>query len=248
MSLDMALALASGTPWLGHDVPHRRRVCIVSREDAPWLTAKRLQMMGAGTPGRDDVKWGQVWVNTMDQSALLHLDNPGHLEALLKELRTENFDLVIFDVLREMHVGDENDNTLLTNTVLAATKRIQVECKCAVLVLHHRSKAQSGNVFRDTRGAGAIHGWTEWGIGISVEDESVPRKDWIRKVEFELKYACPADPVYFKISGDDSALRIELTEPPAKQEPARRAQVREIMTAGNREQRSEIRTPYREDA
>jgi RecA-family ATPase len=228
LSLDLALALASGSAWLGHVVPKRRRVAVISREDAPQETARRLKLLSAGTAARTEYNWGQIWLNTMDQSPLFHLDNFEHVEALIKELQMEQFDLVIFDVLRDLHSGDENDNTVMA-AVMAALTQIQIEARCGVLLLHHISKAQSTNVFRDARGAGAIHGWTEWGVGLTVVDETVPRRQWVRKVEFELKYACPADPVHFMIVGDETALRIELTEPEEKPTVTpRRGKVREI--------------------
>ena len=228
LSLDLALALASGSSWLGHVVPKRRRVAVISREDAPQETARRLKLLSAGTAARAEYNWGQIWLNTMDQSPLFHLDNFEHVDPLIKELQMEQFDLVIFDVLRNLHSGDENDNTVMA-AVMAALTQIQVEARCGVLLLHHISKAQSTNVFRDARGAGAIHGWTEWGVGLTVVDETVPRRQWVRKVEFELKYACPADPVHFMIVGDETALRIELTE--SEEKPTmtpRRSKVREI--------------------
>ncbi len=228
LSLDLALALASGSAWLGHVVPRRRRVAVVSREDAPQETARRLRLFREGTASRADYNWGQIWLNTMDQSAEFLLDHIDQVDALIKELMMEQFDLVIFDVFRNLHTGDENDNETMA-AVLKALTRIQEEARCAVLMLHHISKAQSGNVFRDARGFTGIHGWTEWGVGMTVVDETVPRREWVRKVDFELKYACPADPVYFKIVGDDAALRIDLVE----QEPTpsiapRRRKIQEI--------------------
>ena len=235
LSLDLALALASGSSWLGHVVPRRRRVAIISREDAPQETARRLRLFSMGTAARADVKWGQVWLNTMDQSPVYHLDNFEQVEGLIHELMMEQFDLAIFDVLGGLHSGDENDNTVM-NQVLAALTRIQTEARCAVLLLHHLSKAQSGNVFKDARGAGAIHGWTEWGVGLTVVDEMAPRKQWVRKVDFELKYACPADPKHFMIVGDEEALRIELTEPPERVTAKPRRKVLEKQGSENREQ------------
>jgi len=215
LALDLALALASGSSWLGHVVPRRRRIAVISREDSPQETARRLKLLSEGSAARGEYQCGQIWMNTMDQSPEYRLDNAEQVEALIQELKMEQFDLAIFDVLRELHSGDENDNTVMAG-VLAALKRVQVEAQCAILLLHHISKAQSTNVFRDARGAGAIHGWPEWGVGLTVEDETAPRREWVRKVEFELKYACPADPVWFKISGDEEALRIELTEAPQR--------------------------------
>lgn len=229
LALDLALALASGSSWLGHAAPQRRRVAVISREDAPQETARRLRLLAEGSAARGEYNWGQIWMNTMDQSPEYRLDNLEQVDALIKELQMEQFDLAIFDVLRELHGGDENDNTVMAG-VLAALKRVQVEARCGILLLHHLSKAQSTNVFRDARGAGAIHGWTEWGAGMTVVDELAPRKDWVRKVDFELKYACPADTVYFKIVGDETALRIELTEPPEKAAAKPRRKVQEIVS------------------
>lgn len=230
LALDLALALASGSSWLGHVVKQRRRVAVVSREDAPEETSRRLKLLQAGSAPRAEYAWGQIWLNTSAQSAAFLLDHLEHVDALIAELKLEQFDLVIFDVLRDLHSGDENDNTVMS-AIMQALKRFQVEAGCAVLLLHHISKAQSANIFRDARGAGAIHGWTEYGVGLSVTDETQPRRDWVRKVEFELKYACPADPVYFKITGDDAALRIELTDAPEPvQAPApRRRKVQDIL-------------------
>jgi RecA-family ATPase len=227
LALDLALALASGSSWLGHVAPQRRRVAVISREDSPQETARRLKLFSQGSEARSAYIPGQIWMNTMEQSPEYRLDNLEQVDALIKELKMEQFDLAIFDVLRELHSGDENDNTVMA-AVLAALKRVQVEAQCGILLLHHVSKAQSTNIFRDARGAGAIHGWTEWGVGLTVEDETAPRKEWVRKVDFELKYACPADPVWFKIVGDEQALRIELTEAPEHKATRPRRKVQEI--------------------
>jgi hypothetical protein len=230
LALDLALALASGSSWLGHVVPQRRRVALISREDSPQETGRRLRLFSEGTEARRAYNWGQIWVNTMAHSPMLHVDNLEQVDALIKELKMEQFDLAIFDVFSELHSGDENDNTVMAG-VLAALTRIQVEARCGVLLLHHLSKAQSGNVFRDARGAGAIHGWTEWGVGLTVVDETLPRREWVRKVDFELKYACPADEVYFMIVGDEEALRIELTERQESARKPRKAKVQAIVGA-----------------
>ena len=228
LALDLALALASGSSWLGHVVPQRRRVAVISREDSPQETARRLRLFSEGTEARRNYNWGQIWVNTMEQSAEYRLDSLDQVDALIKELQMEQFDLAIFDVLRDLHGGDENDNTVMAG-VLAALKRVQTEARCGILLLHHLSKMQSANVFRDSRGAGAIHGWTEWGVGMTVVDELAPRKEWVRKVEFELKYACPADAVHFKIIGDETALRVELVDAPEKVTARPRRKVEEIV-------------------
>jgi hypothetical protein len=54
----------------------------------------------------------------------------------------------------------------------------------------------------------------EWGIGISVTNPENSAREWIRKVEFETKAACPAEATYFRFEGPSQALRITLTEVP----------------------------------
>ena len=237
LALDLALALASGSSWLGHIVPQRRRVAVVSREDAPDETARRLDLLSKGSAVRSTYNWGQIWMNTMDQSPEYKLDNLEQVDALIRELKWSSSTWRSSTCYGELHSGDENDNTVMAG-VLAALKRMQVEARCGVLLLHHISKAQSRNVFRDARGAGAIHGWPEWGVGMTVEDETAPRREWVRKVEFELKYACPADPVFFRIVGDDAGLEIQLTEAPEKPVSRPRRKVAEIVNGYDAKRRA----------
>jgi hypothetical protein len=68
-------------------------------------------------------------------------------------------------------------------------------------------------------------------VGLTVVDETLPRREWVRKVDFELKYACPADEVYFMIVGDEEALRIELTERQESARKPRKAKVQAIVGA-----------------
>lgn len=240
LALDLTLALASGSSFLGHIVPRRRRVALISREDTPGETSRRMRLLTCGSAARAEFQWGQIWVNTVAQSDQWFLDNAEHVEAMIKELKMEQFDLVIFDVLRKLHNQDENDNAAMSTMVISTLELIQTECRCAVLAVHHRTKMQTANVFRDARGTGAIHGYTEWGIGLSVVDESAPRREWIRKAEFEGKYGCPSDPIFFRITGDEEALRLELTETPEPRPTIapRRSKVREITSAADGKQRA----------
>jgi hypothetical protein len=57
------------------------------------------------------------------------------------------------------------------------------------------------------RGASAIAGWAEWLIGISMADEETK----VRRMDFELKAACPPDPIYFQIVSDTTSARLERT-------------------------------------
>ena len=115
-----------------------------------------------------------------------------------------------------IHDGEENDNTEVAK-VLAKVNRIQTELNCACALVHHIAKAdEGGNIFRGLRGASAIHGWMEWGIGISVTNpEAEDRAKYIRRAEFESKESTAAA-IYYKIAGSDdsAAVRLEQLEKP----------------------------------
>jgi hypothetical protein len=122
------------------------------------------------------------------------------------------------NVFRRLHSQDENDNTAIQK-ILEQLARIQTEVGCALALVHHTSKDVNGSIFRRIRGATAIHGWTEWALGVSVANSEEPGHDWIRKVEFETKAASPADPVYFRIEAPGELMRLALTEPPEAMRP-----------------------------
>lgn len=54
---------------------------------------------------------------------------------------------------------------------------------------------------------------------MSVTNGEEPGREWIRKVEFETKAACPADPVYFRIEAAADTMRLTLTERPESMRP-----------------------------
>jgi hypothetical protein len=210
--LDLLLAIATGTPWLGFPVPRRMKCALVSREDYPGLTGQRIGNLFRGREKLIDWE-GWIWVNSRFQTPQFLLENDADVSQLIKEMRMEQVEFACFDVFRKLHLADENDNTEMAR-VLDQLTRIQSEVGCAIALVHHTNRDVGGSIFRRIRGATAIHGWTEWGIGISVNNPGEPVSQWVRKVEFETKAACPTDPVYFRIEGPTETLRLTLTDPP----------------------------------
>ncbi len=92
----------------------------------------------------------------------------------------------------------------------------------------------NGSIFRRIRGATAIHGWTEWALGVSVTNSEEPGREWIRKVEFETKAACSADPVYFRIEAPADTMRLILAEPPEAMRPKPITMAANFMKTGGR--------------
>lgn len=218
-SIDLLLAVATGTKFLGFSVPRRRKCALVSREDYPGMTQRRIVQLFRGSDRKLDID-GWMWVNTRLQTPTFLLSDDLQVCRLIEEFRREKIEFACFDVFRKLHNEDENDNQSMSK-VLDQLTRIQNEAGCAIALVHHTSKDLNGSIFRRIRGASAIHGWTEWALGVSVINPEVSNRNWTRKIEFETKAACASDPVYVNIEEQGDGLRLNLTDPPERSRPPR---------------------------
>ena len=196
-SLDLAMAASCGVPWMGLRIPKPIKTAIVSREDEAGLTRRRIKKLIGGRREYSRLE-DRMLVNTRHHQADFKVTRDDHMDALIEQLGRFGAELVVLDVFRSIHDGEENDNTEVAK-VLAKVSRIQTELKCACALVHHIAKVDDSNIFKGLRGASAIHGWMEWGIGISVTNpEEEDRAKYIRRAEFESKEAT-ASAIFFQI-------------------------------------------------
>ncbi len=225
-----------GCLWLGLRIPKQVKTAVVSREDEAGLTRRRLKKLIAGRP---DYLRLESWmlVNTRSHQADFKVTRDDHMDALIEQLGRFGAELVVLDVFRSIHDSEENDNTEVAK-VLAKVSRIQTELKCACALVHHIAKADGPNIFRGLRGASAIHGWMEWGIGISVTNpEEEDRSKYVRRAEFESKEAA-TDAVYFRIveSPDHATVSLQAVDRP-KAAKEKRATTASIVPLPTRERK-----------
>jgi hypothetical protein len=244
-AMDVAISLACGEDWLNNMVIRRVKTYLVSREDAPGITQRRIGRLLRGNPVYMRNLEGWMRVNTRRHTADFKVTNPDHMNRLIDEIGKFGSELCILDVFRSVHESEENDNDEMPN-VLAKVNRIQNECNCAVMLVHHLSKSSPDNIFKGLRGASAIHGWMEWGIGISVTNpEEEDKHKWIRKLEFENKEGV-CSPVFTKISGiDPEIIRIERVESPNSTATASRPTIAKQKKDATAQTQS--RMPYNND-
>jgi hypothetical protein len=173
-----------------------------------------------------------------DDERVLFQKRRYHLDTLIEQLGRFGAEFIVLDVFRSLHDGEENDNTEVAE-VLSKVNRLQNELNCAVALVHHITKAEGGgDIFRGLRGASAIHGWMEWGIGISVTNpDEEDRAKRIRRAEFESKEST-AQAIYYKIAGSDdsAAVRLEQLEKP-EEASKRRATTASIVPLPTRERK-----------
>ena len=222
-ALDLLISLAAGEPWLGRKIPRRVRTAYISREDSPILTKVRVQALVHGKGLRDDIS-GWLWINTREQLGDFDVDNDEQLANMAHDLKERGVEFAIFDVLNRLHNRDENNNTEMAQ-VVKRLGSIGQEAGCAIGVIHHVSKETGGGrFFTRIRGATSIHGWTEWSIGLSIENPG--ERKLLRRAEFETKAGESCAPISFDIQHGDGWLRLAKTEnagfsPPAYSGEAR---------------------------
>ena len=241
-ALDLAMAASCGVPWMGMRIPKQVKTAIVSREDEAGLTRRRIKKLIAG---RTEYARLEEWmlVNTRHHQADFKVTRDDHMDSLIEQLGRFGAELVVLDVFRSIHDGEENDNTEVAK-VLAKVSRIQTELGCACALVHHIAKmdAPGANIFRGLRGASAIHGWMEWGIGITVTNpEEEDRAQYIRRAEFESKEAT-AGPVFFRIveSPDHATVFLQRQDRPEKATSSRRATTATIVSLPATRERKDL--------
>lgn len=192
---DLAISLAIGADWLEFRVPRPVRTAIVSREDAPGLTAWRIgHLLRGKTTGAKELVVNNLWINTKTQSPDYRIDVDELHREMIVELKDRRIQFLILDVLNVLHSADENDNQEM-RAILHKINEISTEVGCQIGLVHHFSKANEGSLIKRIRGSSAISGWVEWAVGISVVDQEMG----VRKMEFETKAEQPPAPVYYRI-------------------------------------------------
>jgi hypothetical protein len=220
LTLKLAFHLVTAYSFMGRFVPRALRVGYIAREDAPGLTQQRsVKLMEGFDQEMQDRLHGLnlndwLYFNTRAQTATFSLQKEADVQEIIEAFKAKGIEFAIFDVFRRLWEGDENDNQEVAK-VLASLTRIQTECNCSVLLVHHVNKAEGGTIFQRIRGASAIYGWREFAFGLTIEnpEEEYPENK-IRKIEFETKADTPSKPIYYKIVGSLNSVAIEQCEAP----------------------------------
>jgi hypothetical protein len=155
LALDLAVAVASGTPCLRHfAVPHPGRVLLYAAEDALHVVRRRLEGICAAAHLRlQDL---DVHVIT---SPTVRLDLPAdrtRLEHTVEQYRPR---LLVLDPFVRLHRIDENASGEVA-PLLAYLRALQRQHSLAVLVVHHTRKS-AGNMRagQALRGSSEFHAW-----------------------------------------------------------------------------------------
>lgn len=163
LALQMALAGASNTEFLGVHPAHRFDTIYLGADSPDWDIANQIRQLQRAT--------GVSFPEDSDTVILpygLNLRRDDHVEIVLNYLNTTNCALLVLDVLLYTYLdAEENSNSDMAK-VFHSLKYLRDNSDCAILALHHWKKGTE-----EARGAGTIVQAAEHTFILRKEEDGV---------------------------------------------------------------------------
>jgi hypothetical protein len=151
LALDLAVAVASGTPGAGHwAVPTPGPVLLLAAEDPLAVVVQRLAALAAAR----DRALATLPVDLIVEPVVRLPDGLARLAATVAQRRSV---LLILDPLIRVHRADENSAPEMA-AILDGLRTLARDSGCAVLLVHHARKAPAGpSPGHGLRGSSDLH-------------------------------------------------------------------------------------------
>lgn len=144
LAFSLALAIATGRPWLGRFVSLRGRSAIISFEDGDFEVARRLKMLGA----KDSEIDGRLLRCSYSGAQLTDPDT----WVALAEL---GLDLIVVDSFNAAQ-PETDENDARSAVLLQHAGKFANATGCTVIVIHHARKGSGGDQREVVRGSTAL--------------------------------------------------------------------------------------------
>jgi hypothetical protein len=203
LALDLAVAVASGTPCLRRfAVTRPGRVLLFAAEDALHVVRQRLE--GIARAAAVAFEQLDVQVITAPRLRLDLAEDADRLAATVAALRPR---LLILDPFVRLHRRDENASGDVA-PLLAILRDLQREYELAVLVVHHAKKG-GGNVRagQALRGSSEFHAWGDSMLYLRRQAERLT-------LVVEHRAAASIDAVALELRSHGDALALEVVDAP----------------------------------
>ncbi len=188
LATQMGIILASeNKDWFGHLVDGGCIVLNFQAEENKYTLYKKLKIMEKG------ITWESNYqdLDTFATNIKLDIMNPTHYSYLRDEIRRLEAEIVIFDPLVKFHtVEDENNNPRMDN-VMDEFHRLNEECNCTSIIVHHSSKNIQGGVV--SRGASSIFATADTQILVNPVGDRIDLK-------FDLRHGAHLEPIKLKMN------------------------------------------------
>jgi hypothetical protein len=197
LALEIALAVASGTPCLGHfPVPDPGPVLLFAAEDAPQQVHARLR--GLAQARGVDFAALPIFLILAEQ---LRLDLEHDQQRLAETVEQHLPRLLILDPFVRLHRLDENSAREISS-LLAALRALQRRHALAVLLVHHTRKNNGQTSGQDLRGSGDLHAWGDSNLYLRKANDQL-------RLTVEHRAACAPEPIALTLTGDQPHLHVD---------------------------------------
>jgi hypothetical protein len=201
--LDMAISLASATPFLGYfAVRDPGPTLVYLAEDA--LPQVRARIAGICQHRAIDLAQLEMHVITAPAVRLDQAPDQKRLAATLESLHPK---LLLLDPLVRLHRLDENSSADIS-ALLGYLRELQRRYDVAIVVVHHMRKAVRAHLGQALRGSGDLYAWTDHAVYLT---RSGPGGERLR-LTLEHRASPALEPLELRLvsSGDGSATHLEV--------------------------------------
>lgn len=204
IALDLCCRLAEKELcWLDNISINADKVVYIDVENAEQLIKNRFRLLRfKGTENFNIITRTTLGLGRVD---LTNASNYSCLRDVLKTFELTEKSLVVFDSLRRLFSGSENDSEQISSVMSA----IMGICKSAKLILHHQRKKgqfEYGTANDMVRGSGDIIAAVDGNIGLETEfDESSGLKTSVLRLDAP-RWTDNIRPIYIDWGGDISCI------------------------------------------
>lgn len=200
LSLEMAVAVASGHPCLGHfETLTPGPALLYAAEDAPVDVRDRI----AGLAEARGVDFASLDVGVIVEPSL-RLDRPDHVRRLRATLSRHRPRLLILDPYVRLQSLDENNSTEVS-MILATLRELSRSFETAVVLVHHARKSPADHSGQALRGSSDFHAWGDSNLYLRWR-----REELILSIEHRAAASPP--PLALSLVADDGPVRLEVRD------------------------------------
>ena len=157
-----ALALATGVPLLGHDVPKPSRVWLFNLEDDLIEVRRRVTAAMIYYKIKPEDIGDRLYIDAEKSLVITRTDKNGTtiiepvVHAVVEAIQAREIDVLIVDPFVGSHDAPENDSGAMDKVMKKGWVPVAREGKCGVDLLHHTTKVDAGTATAMSgRGSGA---------------------------------------------------------------------------------------------
>lgn len=206
LALEIAVAVASGRPCLGH-IPVREPgpVLVFAAEDQPAQVRARIEGL-ARARGADFQRMPLLLILEEE----IRLDRERDIERLEHALQEHRPRLLVLDPFVRMHRQNENSATDIA-AILARLRALQRRFQLAILLVHHTRKGNGPVAGQALRGSSDLHAWGDSNLYLKKGQGAI-------RLAIEHRAAPAPEPLHLNLTGDPA--RLEMTAPEARRPEA----------------------------